>query len=106
MEALVERTVAEFGALHVLVANAGIMNPSHPIVDTPLAEWRQTFAVNVDGVFLSIRYAAPSHHRVRRRLDHHHLLDHSNRGLTPPGGLRGLQGSRRKSHRFCRGRAS
>lgn len=58
--ALVERTVADFGALHVLVANAGIMSPSHPIVDTPLAEWRQTFAVNVDGVFLSIRYAAPA----------------------------------------------
>lgn len=58
--ALVERTVAEFGALHVLVANAGIMSPSHPIVDTPLAEWRQTFAVNVDGVFLSIRHGAPA----------------------------------------------
>lgn len=58
--ALVEQTVAEFGALHLLVANAGIMSPSHAIVDTPFAEWRQTFAVNVDGVFLSIRYGAPA----------------------------------------------
>ena len=58
--ALVERTIADFGALHVLVANAGIMSPSHPVIDTPLAEWRQTFSVTVDGVFLSIRYAAPA----------------------------------------------
>lgn len=59
VEALVDRTVAELGGLHVMVANAGVGSPQ-PIVETSLADWRRVTSVNLDGVFLSIRYAAPA----------------------------------------------
>ncbi|MGB5110262.1 MAG: glucose 1-dehydrogenase [Mycobacterium sp.] len=59
VQSLVERTVAEFGGLHIMVANAGIGIPQ-PLLETSLADWRRTTAVNLDGVFLSIRYAAPA----------------------------------------------
>lgn len=59
VQALVERTVAELGGLHVMVANAGVGLPQ-PLIQTSLADWRRTTAVNLDGVFLSIRYAAPA----------------------------------------------
>lgn len=59
VKALVERTVAELGGLHIMVANAGIGIPQ-PLLETSLADWRRTMAVNLDGVFLSIRYAAPA----------------------------------------------
>jgi len=48
----------EFGGFDVLVNNAGFagiggVSPE----DTPLKSWRQTFSVNVDGVFLGCRAA-------------------------------------------------
>ena len=48
-----------YGRLDILVANAGIgiMTPS--IVDMSLADWRRQTAVNLDGVFLSVKYCIP-----------------------------------------------
>jgi NAD(P)-dependent dehydrogenase (short-subunit alcohol dehydrogenase family) len=48
-----------YGRLDVLVANAGIgiMVPS--IVEMSLADWRRQTAVNLDGVFLSVKYGLP-----------------------------------------------
>jgi 3alpha(or 20beta)-hydroxysteroid dehydrogenase len=50
-----------FGALHVLVHNAGIIGGAdrHAIVDLPTAEWAQVLAVNLTGVFLGTKAAAP-----------------------------------------------
>jgi NAD(P)-dependent dehydrogenase (short-subunit alcohol dehydrogenase family) len=47
------------GRLDILVANAGIgiMTPS--IVDMSLSDWRRQTAVNLDGVFLSVKYGIP-----------------------------------------------
>jgi NAD(P)-dependent dehydrogenase (short-subunit alcohol dehydrogenase family) len=59
VQALIEQTVTELGALHIMVANAGVGTPL-PLLETSLADWRRTTAVNLDGVFLSIRYAAPA----------------------------------------------
>jgi len=56
---LVDRTVAQLGGLHIMVANAGVCT-AQPILQTSLADWRRTTSVNLDGVFLSIRYAAPA----------------------------------------------
>jgi 3(or 17)beta-hydroxysteroid dehydrogenase len=51
------RTVIDrFGALHILVNSAGI-NPMGSILDTSYADWRRTFAVNCDGIYLGCRYA-------------------------------------------------
>ena len=48
--------LAEYGRLDVAVHNAG-MGAGGPLVDTPLSEWRQVLAVNLDGVFLTLRSA-------------------------------------------------
>lgn len=59
VQALVERTVSECGALHVMVPNAGVGTPC-PLLAMDLAAWRSVLSVNLDGVFLSLRYAAPA----------------------------------------------
>ncbi len=47
-----------WGCLDVLVNAAGI-EIEKTIEDTSLDEWRQSFAVNVDGMFLTSKYALP-----------------------------------------------
>jgi len=47
-----------FGALHILVNNAGLCI-SAGILDTSLETWRRQNAVNLDGVFLGVRAALP-----------------------------------------------
>lgn len=59
VRALVDTTVKRHGALHVMVPNAGVGTPS-PLVEMDLAAWRAVTSVNLDGVFLAIRYAAPA----------------------------------------------
>ena len=48
-----------FGGLGILVANAGIFVPGQ-ITDISLADWRRLTAVNIDGVFLAVKYALPA----------------------------------------------
>ena len=57
--ALVDETVAELGGLHIMVANAGVAQVK-PIALMDLSDWRGVTAVNLDGVFLANRYAAPA----------------------------------------------
>jgi NAD(P)-dependent dehydrogenase (short-subunit alcohol dehydrogenase family) len=59
VKALVEQAVAVYGGLHVMVPNAGIATVL-PIVEMDLATWRTVMSVNLDGVFLAVRYAAPA----------------------------------------------
>ena len=59
VQALVQDTVDRHGGLHVMVANAGVGTPV-PLLAMDLAEWRRVTSVNLDGVFLSLRYAAPA----------------------------------------------
>ena len=54
---LVEKTVAEYGKLDIMVANAGIANIKMS-VEMTAAEWDQIFAVNCRGVFLCDTAAA------------------------------------------------
>ncbi|TQK69638.1 MULTISPECIES: SDR family NAD(P)-dependent oxidoreductase [unclassified Nocardioides] len=59
VQALVATAVATYGGLHLMVPNAGVAGVA-PIIAMDLAEWRRVTSVNLDGVFLSIRYAAPA----------------------------------------------
>jgi NAD(P)-dependent dehydrogenase (short-subunit alcohol dehydrogenase family) len=51
-----------FGRLDVMVANAGIGIMGWA-VDMSLADWRRQNAINLDGVFLSVKYAVPAMRR-------------------------------------------
>lgn len=59
VRSLVEQTVDRFGALHIAVPNAGV-GAVQPIAEMSYADWRKITAVDLDGVFLTIRYAAPA----------------------------------------------
>jgi NAD(P)-dependent dehydrogenase (short-subunit alcohol dehydrogenase family) len=48
----------EFGALHILVNNAGICI-SKPLLDTSYEAWRRQMSINLDGVFLGTKAALP-----------------------------------------------
>jgi NAD(P)-dependent dehydrogenase (short-subunit alcohol dehydrogenase family) len=63
-EALVARTERELGGLDLLVNNAGIEGVVAPIESYPLDVFDRVLAVNVRGVFLGMRAAAPA---LRRR---------------------------------------
>ena len=56
-EAAVQRTVAHFGGLHVLVNNAAMAAPLRPIGEVPVTEWRRMLDVNVTGAFIMARAA-------------------------------------------------
>jgi NAD(P)-dependent dehydrogenase (short-subunit alcohol dehydrogenase family) len=47
-----------FGRLDVLVANAGIAIMG-PLLEMSLADWRKQTAVNIDGVFLTVKHGIP-----------------------------------------------
>lgn len=53
--AMVRAAVDAYGVLDVAVNNAGIGGARGPVGDLTLDEWRATLAVNLDGVFLSMR---------------------------------------------------
>jgi NAD(P)-dependent dehydrogenase (short-subunit alcohol dehydrogenase family) len=48
-----------FGRLDIMVANAGI-GIAAPIAAMTLADWQRQQAINLDGVFLSIKHAIPA----------------------------------------------
>jgi len=56
VDAGTERVVGTFGALDVLVSNAGIQIVA-PLVDFELAQWRKLLAIHLDGAFLTTRAA-------------------------------------------------
>ena len=55
---LVDFVRAEAGGLDILVNNAGVFLQKS-LFDTTLEEWRRLHAVNVEGVFLGCKHAAP-----------------------------------------------
>src|SRR5579864_3118563 len=57
--AMVADTLAAFGALDVLVNNAGITHTNKPMLDIGEDEYDRMFAVNVKGLFLCCQAAVP-----------------------------------------------
>lgn len=56
---LVTQTEEVFGPIHVLINNAGINN-NVSIEESTVEQYRQTIAVNQDGVFMGMKFVLPS----------------------------------------------
>lgn len=50
VDAVVEQTLAEFGRLDILVANAGGAHPMQKVGELQLEDWNRVIALNLDGV--------------------------------------------------------
>ncbi len=48
-----------YGRLDILVSNAGIGIAVPSITEMTLADWRRQTAINLDGVFLSVKHCLP-----------------------------------------------
>jgi NAD(P)-dependent dehydrogenase (short-subunit alcohol dehydrogenase family) len=60
VSAMVARTLSEYGAIHVLVNNAGIAGPTALARDVTADDWTRTLAVNLTGAFLCAKHASVS----------------------------------------------
>ena len=56
VQAMFQRTVAEFGSVDIVVNNAGLQQDA-PLHDMTLAQWRKVIDVNLTGQFLCAREA-------------------------------------------------
>ena len=59
-EKVVKYAVANYGALHYAVNNAGIVGAQAPVGDTDLADWSRVIDVNLNGVLYGMRYQIPA----------------------------------------------
>lgn len=57
VEAMVAQTVAHFGRLDIVVANAGIVIAGS-VTEFPVEQWRQVLEVNLIGYYLTAKHAA------------------------------------------------
>jgi sorbitol-6-phosphate 2-dehydrogenase len=70
VEAMVNRTVQEFGHLDLLVSNAGILI-AEEITEFPAEKWRAVMNVNLFGYFLCAKHAA----RVMKQQKHGVIIE-------------------------------
>ncbi|MGX9424766.1 MULTISPECIES: SDR family NAD(P)-dependent oxidoreductase [Bradyrhizobium] len=80
-----------FGRLDVLVSNAGIGISVPSITDMTLADWRRQTAINLDGVFLSVKYSLPL---MRRSGGGSVIMMSSLAGLRGAAGLAGYSATK------------
>lgn len=66
VQALVEKTVAHFGRLDIMVNNAGISHPNQPMLDVSEEFFDRLFQVNVKSIYLSAVHCVPVFRRQKR----------------------------------------
>ena len=59
-EALVKRTIDQYGRLDIAVNNAGIGGPLAATGEYPIDGWQKVIEINLSGVFYGMRYQIPA----------------------------------------------
>jgi len=99
---IIEAAEQRFGRLDVMVANAGIGILCR-VVEMSLADWRRQTAVNLDGVFLSVKYAVPA---MRRAGGGSIIIMSSVAGLRGSAGLAGYAATKGGVRLFAKAAAA
>jgi NAD(P)-dependent dehydrogenase (short-subunit alcohol dehydrogenase family) len=60
VQAAVERTVSELGALHYAVNNAGVAGVLRPLEEISVEDWNRVIGIDLSGLFYVVKYAAPA----------------------------------------------
>jgi 3-oxoacyl-[acyl-carrier protein] reductase len=99
VQAAVNQTLARWSRLDVLYANAGVPQKPTSIEDVDEATFDQIMAVNVKGVFLCAKYAAPVWKRQRSGVL---LITGSTSGIRPRPGVQSYSASKGAVHTMAK----
>ena len=88
---LVAVALAEFGALDIVVNNAGTTHRNRPMLEVSEEEFDRIYRVNVKSLFLTARHAVPHFRRQRRGV---FVTIASTAGVRPRPGLTWYNGSK------------
>lgn len=84
VEAMIQKTVEQWGRLDILVNNAGTTHRNKPMTEVTEEEFDKIFAVNVKSVFLTAKHGVP----LMKKQGHGAILNvASTAGLRPRPGL-------------------
>jgi NADP-dependent 3-hydroxy acid dehydrogenase YdfG len=92
INALIARAIKEFGRLHIIYNNAGIVGAVGSLEQTSVEDWDKSHAVLLRGVFLGMKHAAPE----LRKAGGGSIVS-----TASVAGIRGLAGS----HTYCAAKA-
>lgn len=92
VKAMVEKTLATYGRLDIMVNNAGVTHRNKPMLEVTEEEFDRCFAVNAKAIYLAARHAVP----VFRRQGQGGVIINtaSTAGLRPRPGLTWYNGSK------------
>ena len=91
VQALIDRTLEQFGDLDIIVNNAGITHRNQPMLDVDEATFDQVYAVNVKSLFHTAQSAVPL---FRKRGGGCFVNVASTAGVRPRPGLTWYNGSK------------
>ena len=83
VQAMIKKTVTEFGKLNILHSNAGVMFPGS-VHEVSEEDWNQTLSVNLTGAFLCCKYSIPE---IKKSGGGSILLTSSTVGLVAEQGI-------------------
>ena len=89
--AVVAEIERRYGRLDILVSNAGVGIGADSIVNMSLVDWRRQTAINLDGVFLSVKHCIPL---MRRSGGGSIVMMSSVAGLRGAAGLAGYSATK------------
>ncbi len=104
VQAVVDRAVARYGHLDVLISNAGVLSPNGRIHNLTTADWERAFHINVLGAVNGITRRGGGHATPEIGIDRAHRLGGRAHRLVPlrpllrhqGGGHPAGQGGRRR----------